>query len=59
MYGDAVSTGNLTTHISNQMEVLMEEGLSSYLHLHISRADAFLVIQQALSRAVCRYVNGH
>ena len=57
MYADAVSTGNLATPISPQMTVLMNEGLSSYLHMHISRADAFLIVHEYLCEAVCQYVN--
>ncbi len=56
MYADAVSTGNLTTPISPQMRVLMNEGLSSYLHMHISRADAFLIVHEYLCQAICQYV---
>ena len=56
MYGDALASGNLDFATSEQPKSFAK--LQSFLQapVHISRVDAFTLVQLALGSAVCRYV---
>jgi len=56
IYGDALASGNLDFATSEQPKSFAK--LQSFLQapVHISRVDAFTLVQLALTSAVCRYV---